>query len=192
MTPEGVAFYALAALVLATTGLAVTRREPMHAVVWLALSVVFTALLFALLGAPLLAALEVIVYAGGILVLFLFVVVMLGGEPASRRAGRFSPLRHGLPSLVFAVLLAGAGGLVLADLRAGEALVPAQVSPRAFGHFLFSRHAADVEVASALLFVALVGALSLGREDGRGGAKAGETAPPEGGPPAAAGREGDS
>ncbi|NTU60697.1 MAG: NADH-ubiquinone/plastoquinone oxidoreductase subunit 6, partial [Deltaproteobacteria bacterium] len=73
MTAAAGAFYALAVLVLAATATAVTRREPLHAVVWLVLSVLATALLFALLGAPLLAALEVIVYAGGILVLFLFV-----------------------------------------------------------------------------------------------------------------------
>jgi NADH-quinone oxidoreductase subunit J len=164
MTVAGAAFYALAVLVLAATGVAVTRREPMHAVAWLVISVLGTALLFALLGAPLLAALEVVVYAGGILVLFLFVILMLKGEPVRHRtAGLLASARRSLPALGFAALLLLAGTLVAADLGATAGLPLLQVSPREFGAFLFSRYALAVEIASTLLFVALVGALYLGR-----------------------------
>lgn len=164
MTLAGAAFYALAVLVLGATAVAVTRREPMHAVAWLVVSVLATALLFALLGAPLLAALQVIVYAGGILVLFLFVILMLKGEPTRHRPiGLLASARRCLPALGFAALLLVAGSLVAADLRAGAGLPLAQVSPREFGAFLFSRYPVAVEIASTLLFVALVGALYLGR-----------------------------
>lgn len=169
MTAGAVAFYTLATLVLAATAVAVTRREPLHAVIWLVQSVLATALLFALLGAPLLAALEVVVYAGGILVLFLFVILMLKAEPpGDRDRGLLHTVRRTLPVVAFGVLLVATGGLVAADGRAGAGLPFVQASPREVGVFLFSRYAVAVEIASTLLFVALVGALFLGRV-GRGG-----------------------
>jgi NADH-quinone oxidoreductase subunit J len=172
VTVGAAAFYALAALVAGATALAVTRREPVHAVGWLVVSVLGTALLFALLGAPLLAALEVIVYAGGILVLFLFVILMLKGEPRSPPlSGVRRALRWGLPLAAFCLLAGTAGVLVAADPEGRTVLALAQVSPREFGTFLFARHAVSVEVASTLLFVALVGALYLGRRE--------RTEPPE-------------
>ncbi len=172
MTAAAFAFYALAALVLGATAAAVTRREPLHAVVWLVLSVLGTALLFALLGAPLLAALEVVVYAGGILVLFLFVILMLRPEPPVRLPpGAVGKLRRALPALAFLGLLAAGGVLVAADGDARAGLPLVQASPREVGAFLFSRYAVAVEVASTLLFVALVGSLYLGRRrpEERGG-----------------------
>ena len=74
----------MAAVIVAATGLAITRRHPVHAVVYLILSFLGSAMLFYLLGAPFLAALEVIIYAGAIMVLFLFVIMMLKAEVAWR------------------------------------------------------------------------------------------------------------
>ena len=73
MTFHGFLFYVLAAVILVTTGLAITRRNLVHAVVYLVLSFFGSAMLFYLLGAPILAALEVIIYAGAIMILFLFI-----------------------------------------------------------------------------------------------------------------------
>ncbi len=81
-------FYLLGAVILGATALAVTRRNVMHAIVYLVLSFFGTALLFYLLGAPFLAALEVIIYAGAIMVLFLFIVMMLEIRPAEQPLGR--------------------------------------------------------------------------------------------------------
>jgi NADH-quinone oxidoreductase subunit J len=168
VTAAAAAFYVLAAVVLGATAVAVTRREPLHAVVWLVFSVLATALLFALLGAPLLAALEVVVYAGGILVLFLFVILMLKAEPPGDRGrGIIHSLRRCLPAAAFVALFLAAGSLVAADRGAKAELPLAQASPRVFGAFLFSHYAVAVEISSTLLFVALVGALYLGRV-GRG------------------------
>ena len=80
MTLYSVIFYVLAALILVSTGFAITRRNLVHAVVYLIISFFGSALLFYLLGAPLLAALEVIIYAGAIMVLFLFIIMMLKVE----------------------------------------------------------------------------------------------------------------
>jgi NADH-quinone oxidoreductase subunit J len=69
---------------VAFTMLAITRRNVMHAIVYLVGSFIATALLFYLLGAPFLAILEVVIYAGAIMVLFLFIVMMLEIKPGDR------------------------------------------------------------------------------------------------------------
>ena len=81
-------FYILGAVAVAATAMAVTRRNPVHAVIYLVNSFFALALIFYLLGAPMVAALEVIIYAGAIMVLFLFIIMMLElshGEEADRR-----------------------------------------------------------------------------------------------------------
>ena len=77
-----VAFYIAAAVALLATGLVVTRRSAVHALLYLVVSLLAVAVIFLLLGAAFAAALEVIIYAGAIMVLFLFVVMMVeGGSP---------------------------------------------------------------------------------------------------------------
>ena len=136
MSIYAVMFYVLGAVIVAATVLAITRRNLMHAIVYLVLSFIGTALLFYLLGAPFLGVLEVVIYAGAIMVLFLFIVMT-----------------------VFLLLAAGGAGPL--------PLVTA--SPLAFGRFLFQKYWLGVEIASFLLFVALVGALYLGRGNGTTG-----------------------
>jgi len=90
-------FYGLGAIAVAATALAITRRNLVHAIVYLTLSFIATALLFYLLGAPFLAALEVVIYAGAIMVLFLFIVMMLEIKPDERTLGPW--LRQWVPAL---------------------------------------------------------------------------------------------
>src|SRR4030043_210734 len=87
MTFFQVVFYLLAGVVLAATVLAITRRVVVHAVVYLVISFLALAPLFYLLGAPFLALLEVIIYAGAIMVLFLFIVMMLPRESSTPSLG---------------------------------------------------------------------------------------------------------
>ncbi len=160
MTIFTVIFYLLAAVILTATVAAVTRREPVHAVVCLIVSFFGTACLFYLLGAPLLAALEVILYAGAIMVLFLFILMTVEGQ-ASRR--QFDRRSMALPLILAGVTLVLAAGLILMDPTAGTPLAAATVSPADFGRFLFARYWLPVEIVSLLLFVGLVGAYYLGR-----------------------------
>jgi NADH-quinone oxidoreductase subunit J len=160
MSLYSVLFYILALVVLAATLLAVTRRNIVHAVVYLIVSFLGTALLFYLLGAPFLAALEAIIYAGGIMVLFLFIVMMIWTEPSARKVSlsQWLPMVSlGLITLLAAVALLCAAPETQGDLR------PMTAAPRAFGQFLFENYWFPVEVASFLLVAALVGALYLGR-----------------------------
>jgi NADH-quinone oxidoreductase subunit J len=168
MNLYAILFYLLGAVVLGATALAVTRRNVMHAVVYLVISFLATALLFYLLGAPLLAALEVIIYAGAIMVLFLFIVMMLEMEKSPKTPAAY--LQQWLPALLLgAVSLAVTVLLLLRGSDAGAPLISAMASPLAFGRFLFEHYWFAVEIASYLLFVALVGAWYLGRREGRTG-----------------------
>lgn len=156
-----VLFYLIGGLILLTTVLAVTRRNLVHAVVYLVLSFFGTAMLFYLFGAPLLAALEVIIYAGAIMVLFLFIVMMLRMDDVRET---FLPLRQWLPALLMAVTYLAAGGALLyTDGQSWSALEPAIAEPRAFGAFVFERHWLSIEIVSLMLLVALIGALHLGK-----------------------------
>ncbi len=169
MTIYSLIFYLLAAVIVAATSLAITRRDAVHAVVYLVISFFGSALLFYLLGAPFLAVLEVIIYAGAIMVLFLFIIMMLRLEPRARPLG--SVVRQWLPAVVLgAVALAVAAILVLANPASQAPLHMAMAPPVEFGRYVFHRFWFPVEIASFLLFVALVGALYLGRRE-----------PPEGG-----------
>jgi NADH-quinone oxidoreductase subunit J len=163
MTISGLIFYVLALIILAATGLAITRRNPMHAIVYLVVSFFGMAPLFYLLGAPLLALLEIIIYAGAIMVLFIFIVMMLQIEASPFTTGQL--FRQWLP----AVILSAISGIVMIVLiwqePSQQVVLPlAMAGPRELGLFVYQRYWFAVEIASLLLFVALVGAYYLGRK----------------------------
>jgi NADH-quinone oxidoreductase subunit J len=164
MSIYAIMFYLLGAAIVTATTLAVTRRNVMHAIVCLALSFIGSALLLYLLGAPFLAVLEVVIYAGAIMVLFLFIVMTLETTPDIRSLKTFLrqwllPLFLALTSLVIICrfLLGEPGG--------SRPLTLVAASPLAFGRFLLTKYWLGVEITSYLLFVALAGALYLGRDD---------------------------
>jgi NADH-quinone oxidoreductase subunit J len=164
MTLFATIFYLLAALILLSTLLAVTRRQPVHAVVYLTVAFLGTAALFYLLGAPLLAAFMVIVYAGAIMVLFLFVIMMFQRTP--QEIGLLP--QWGPAALLGGVFLVVVIATVFKDPGSGIVLQGAVAKPRDFGHFLFERYWLAIEIASLLLFVALVILIQLGRRrDGK-------------------------
>jgi NADH-quinone oxidoreductase subunit J len=165
MTVFNLIFYLAAAIVVSATGLAITRQSAVHAVCYLVISFMGTAVLFYVLGAPLLAALEVIIYAGGIMVLFLFVVMMVKDQHSP--ADKASRIRKWLPAAVLAgISTVMSGLLVFAD--AGSRMRPPAVmgTPQEFGSILFREFWFPVEIASLLLLAALIGALYLGRRPG--------------------------
>jgi NADH-quinone oxidoreductase subunit J len=168
MTISGIIFYALAAIILAATVLAITRRNPMHAIVYLIVSFFAMAPLFYLLGAPLLALLEIIIYAGAIMVLFIFIVMMLRIEASPFVAGQW--LRRWLPAVVLSGISAGVMIVLIWQTPSQKYVLPlAMAAPREFGLFVFQHYWLAVEIASTLLFVALVGAYYLGRKGGQPG-----------------------
>jgi NADH-quinone oxidoreductase subunit J len=159
MTIYSIIFYLLAILILVSTALAITRRDMVHAVVYLIFSFFGSAMLFYLFGAPFLAVLEVIIYAGAIMVLFLFIVMMLKVETAGQR---LFPLSQWLPTAVCAAAYLALGiGLVAADPNGQRVLTTGRAEPAAFGQYIFQKHWLSIEIVSLLLLVAVIGALLL-------------------------------
>ncbi len=174
MTFLGLIFYVVAAVMVISTLLAITRRQVIHSVVYLIISFVATGLLFYLLGAPFLAALEVIIYAGAIMVLFLFVVMTFEVESG----GEEKEFHQWLPAFVLSLISLFMGGLLILETHAGrEGLKAGMASPSAFGRYLFQTYWFPVEIASFLLLIGLVGALYLGKQGAKEEEKRPETSP---------------
>jgi NADH-quinone oxidoreductase subunit J len=157
------AFYVAAAIALLATVLVITRTHAVHALLYLIVSLLAVALIFYVLGAPFAAALEVIIYAGAILVLFVFVVMMLNlGEAAAAQERRW--LAPGIwigPGLLAAVLLGELVYLLRTPITAPQA--PTVVDAKQVGIALYGPYLLAVELASLLLLAGLVGAYHLGR-----------------------------
>ncbi|HMK75951.1 MAG TPA: NADH-quinone oxidoreductase subunit J [Thermodesulfobacteriota bacterium] len=164
MTLYAVIFYVLAVVILASTLLAIIQRQVIHAVVYLIVSFFATGLLFYLLGAPFLAALEVIIYAGAIMVLFLFIVMTVRAESGEDKG----EIYHWLPAVVLAIISFFVGGVLIFKIPGSKmSLNTGMASPATFGQFLFKNYWFPVEIASFLLLIGLVGALYLGRQESK-------------------------
>lgn len=155
-----------AVVAVAATLMVVTRREPASALLYLILSFLSLAVVFYLLGAPFAAVMEVIVYAGAILVLFLFVIMMLnlGKVTAAREAHWTVPKVWPVPVTLAAVLLAELLYVVFRAPAAG--LRSRVVGAREVGAAMFGPYLLVVELASFLLLAGLVAAFHLGRRPG--------------------------
>ena len=171
-----IAFYAVATATLVGAVMTVTRQNPMASALWFASVVVGTAGLFLLQGAQFLAAANVIVYAGAIIVMFLF-VIMLAQQHGAERHDRFSrepELAVTGSATLLAVILttiiatySGAGPLsqpspeVMARMTAIEKWDTTPGAPHVspLGRSLFGEHWFSIELAGTLLFVAMVGAI---------------------------------
>ena len=162
-------FLFFAVVAIASALVVVIARSPVHRALALMVSLVQVAALFILLGSPFLAVIQIFVYVGAVMVLFLFVIMMLD----VREAARVRFLRGGtIPTLVVLVLL-GAEMLIL--LLGSERLpVSAAGGAGAFGPdalerlstTLFTDYLFPFEVTSVILLVALVGAIVLARSEG--------------------------
>jgi len=158
---EQIFFYILAAVVVIATLMAITARHTVHAIIYLATSFFALAAIFYLLGAPLVAVFEVIIYAGAIMVLFLFVIMMLDTGKWEKAHG--PTFAQWWPALLLGVITFGAM-FALFTVKTPESLAGwSYIDARQFSLILFKRYGVAVEVISLQLLFALVGALYLGR-----------------------------
>lgn len=159
---ETALFYILSAVTVIGTLCAITARQAVRAIVYLVTSFFALALIFYLLGAPLIAAFEVIIYAGAIMVLFLFVIMMLDlGHPEKMK---FPRLADWWPALLLLAAILGSLVLLVTTGHTRPAAPGfAGISVRQFSQVLFQRYGIAVELISMQLLFALVGALYLGR-----------------------------
>jgi len=157
-------FYYLAAASVASAVLAVTRRNPVHSMLWVLALFMHVAGIFLLVGAEFLAAVQVIVYAGAILVFYLFVYMLLDlpQEQAGARFGAQWPL-GAAAGIAFVGLAwyANSEGLLPNALSAASG--PPRGSLSAIGTALFTQFTLPFEVVSLLLLAAIVGTIVIAR-----------------------------
>jgi NADH-quinone oxidoreductase subunit J len=156
-------FYLASTVAVIATLLAVTRRHAVHALLYLIVSLLAVAADFYALGAPFVAALEIMIYAGAIMVLFVFVVMMLNLAEHSMEVERdwLKPKNWLGPGLLALILL---GELFICVSALPHTSAPAvTVTPKQVGTSLFGSYWIGVELASLLLMAGLVGAFHLGR-----------------------------
>lgn len=153
-----ITFYLSAIVAVVATVMVITRRNAVHALLYLIVSLLAVGLVFFTLGAPFAAALEVITYAGAIMVLFLFVIMLLNPQPSDGK--RPFPIQWRGPGLLTIVLLAE---LIYLLVQGGQAVGETAVSPQQVGLTLFGPYLLGVELASMLLLAGLVGAYHLGK-----------------------------
>lgn len=157
------AFYLSSAIAVIASARVITASNPVHALLYLVVSLLAVAMIFFSLGAPFAAALEMIVYAGAIMVLFVFVVMMLnlGAEVIAQEKQWLSPrawLGPALLSLVLMIELCRSIGM-----ESEHMLNTQTIGPKAIGISLFGPYVLAVELASMLLLAAMVAAWHLGR-----------------------------
>lgn len=169
-------FYIAAAVATAATFMVVISRNAVHALLYLIVSFLSLAAIFFVLGAPFAAALEVIVYAGAIVVLFVFVVMMLNVTEAEESGERGGAGRRVLPggllrpaawigpSLLSLALLAGLVRAIVAGDFAAYASV-GEIEAKVVGAVLYGPYLLAVELAAMLLLAGFVGAYHLTRRE---------------------------
>ena len=156
-------FYLAGILAIVATLLAITQHHAVHALLYLIVSLLAVAVDFYTLGAPFVAALEIMIYAGAIMVLFVFVVMMLNIAEHAMEVERacLEPVNWIGPSLLAFVLL---GEMVYCTLTTSNVTRAGTVGPKQVGIALFGNFWIGVELASLLLTAGLVGAYHLGRK----------------------------
>ncbi len=166
---QALAFYTLAACILGFGVLVITARNTVHSIMFLVANFLFVAGLYVLLGAQFLAVIQVIVYAGGIVVLYLFVVMLvnLKRPPEAHKDRR----RRGRLGLTFSLVVLAELVAISAYKYVSPAASLAPIEPMGadnvaqIGMLLYTDYLVPFELASVLLLVAMVGAIVLARRE---------------------------
>ena len=162
-------FIVLAAVAVASAVGLLISRNTVYAALFLVLNFATVAVFYLILGAPFIALAQVTIYAGAIMVLFLFVIMLLGADKLPR--GQVLPWQRPMAIVLAAVLLAEAGFLLFQRLQitAGLANPDASVNTtqalQTLGLALFSQYLLPFEVTSVLLLVAMVGVIVLTKKE---------------------------
>lgn len=158
---EQTLFYILAGVTVIATLFAITEKHPVHAIVYLVTSFFALAVVFYLLAAPLIAMFEVIIYAGAVMVLFMFVIMMLDlGSPEDAER---PPRKHCLPALLLAGIIFISLVMLTSTRTFPHPATSQMLSVKEFAITLFTKYGVAIEIISMQLLFAVVGVLYLGR-----------------------------
>ena len=156
-------FIIAASTALITSLMSITNRNAIHALLYLILSLLSISIIFFISGAPFIAALEVIVYAGAIMVLFIFVVMILNIGLAEEIENRWLKPRMWVLPVILAGVILGLLVYAMKQLKmAGTTTVI--VSPKQVGVSLFTTYLIAVEISAILLMAGIIGAYHLGKQ----------------------------
>ncbi len=159
---QAILFYVAGALALGSAIVVIAQRSPTYSAFALITTLCSLSMIYALLGSPFIAALQVVVYAGAIMVLFLFVIMLLNVRTEAD-AGSSAPVK--VVAVLLAVVLVAQVGAVLMGLELG-ADTPGDASTHAMAQELFSpRYVYPFEATSILILAALVGAVVMAKKD---------------------------
>ena len=169
---HAIAFYTLAAFILAFAVMVVSTKDTVHSVLFLVLDFLFVAALYVLLGAPFLAAIQILVYAGGIVVLYLFVVMLVNLQrPPEAHQDPHRQTKFGLGLAVAMLVELGMIGWSSYSSPARPAFVaplaamPVSGNTEEVGWLLYTSYLIPFEIASMLLLVAMIGAIVLAKRE---------------------------
>lgn len=158
-------FYIASVVAVVATGMAITRLSAVHSLLYLIVSMIALSVIFFVIGAPFVAALQVTIYSGAIMVLFVFVIMMLNQGPTTVEQER-EWLSAGMwvGPVYLALILAA---LLVFILTGEKASLPGvrPIEPKDVGLALYGPYAVAVELASLLMLAGLVGAYHIGRPD---------------------------
>ena len=167
---EAIAFYFIAACILGFAVLVISTKDTVHSVLFLVLDFLFVAALYVLLGAQFLAAIQILVYAGGIVVLYLFVVMLVNLKrppEAHSDPHRLTKVGLGMSAAVLLELSAIAlySSALPATPVAPGAAMPVTGNTEQVGWLLYTSYLIPFEIASMLLLVAMIGAIVLAKRE---------------------------
>ncbi len=156
-------FYIASSIAIIASFMVVTRTNAFSALLYMIISLISVAVVFFLLGAHFIAALEIIIYAGAIMVLFVFVVMMLnlGEESEEAEKGWMHPKIWIGPSLLAIILGAEMIYVIFSDRI--NLIEVANISPREVGIALYGKYIIAVELAALLITAGILGAYHLGK-----------------------------
>jgi NADH-quinone oxidoreductase subunit J len=164
MTPQLFIFLVLAAIAVIAAVAMLLSRNTVYSALYLVANFLALAVIYLLLGAPFVALAQITIYAGAIMVLFLFVIMMLGAEKHKEQ----EPLKWQRPLAIFLSLALVGEGVYALVTRVGmdfltQPATETLADPRAIGTLLFNQYSLPFELTSIILLVAAVGAVVLTR-----------------------------
>jgi NADH-quinone oxidoreductase subunit J len=166
MTPTLILFFILAVVAVVSAISMIFTRNAVIAALFLIVNFLTVAILYLILDAPFIAVAQVSVYAGAIMVLFLFVIMLLGAEQTGRTPARWwvqptSLVLGGLFLIEIIMIMVG----LFQSTGATASLPDHYGSPAAVGEVLFSKYTLPFEATSILLLIAMIGAIVLTRPE---------------------------
>jgi len=167
---EAIAFYTLAAFILGFAVLVITTKNTVHSVLFLVVNFLFVAALYVLLGAQFLAVIQVLVYAGGIVVLYLFVVMLVNLKrppEAHQDPHRMTKIGASLAAAILleVAVIAFSGYVSAPPATVAPPPVPVTGNTEQVGWLLYTNYLIPFEIASMLLLVAMIGAIILAKRE---------------------------